>query len=476
MKIEMKKTYLTLCYLCVLLLFAACSQEEVIEKNAGIINQYDPAKPSTADEILPERGVIDQTFIINGNFPGELSDMKVYFGTKKAVLTATDGISITGLVPKQPEGLNQVSVVLGTDSLVPAGLQFKYKQSRSVKTISGKLNQTEAWMSATDYAGAALDAVTYGRITFVGTVAGQTQDNIIASTANWGDSYLFLLSQDDNEVQKLSTPTMTSAPAVPSTRDAFYATNWWNGNHTIYYWSKANNWNYSTTGITVSSSDLPGAKVPSMTFGADDNLVYMMDSEGRIAEVNLDEKFYKVYTSAVKKPGGLNAANYGGEIKGDLPTSFGDWHDGFLTYSKYHHCFFASFANQHAIYKLVKNADNTWTSTLYAGNNGRSITVGHRLTDARLNRPFGMVVNADGEIFVCNIGDNDWDATGHVILKIAGDAVELAAGKTDQKDPLSNGDPLEATFSGPCTLAIDVDGNYIIAAGTDMSVRKLSIE
>ena len=65
--------------------------------------------------------------------------MKVYFADKKAVLTATDGISITGLVPKQPNGLNQISVVIGTDSIVPAGIQFKYKQSQSVKTVAGKL-------------------------------------------------------------------------------------------------------------------------------------------------------------------------------------------------------------------------------------------------------------------------------------------------------------------------------------------------
>ena len=106
--------------------FFACQDSyEVIEKVPEIINKYDPGKPSTVNEILPNRGIIDQTFIINGNFPGELSDMKVYFGDKKAILTATDGISITGLVPKQPDGRNQISVVLGNDSLVPASIQFK---------------------------------------------------------------------------------------------------------------------------------------------------------------------------------------------------------------------------------------------------------------------------------------------------------------------------------------------------------------
>jgi hypothetical protein len=473
-RIKMKKHYLIFYYLCLLFLFTACSEEEVIEKRSEIINKYDPDKPTAVDEILPVRGVIDQTFIVNGNFPGELSDMKVYFDTKKAVLTATDGVSITGLVPKQPEGLNQISVVAGNDSLAPAGLRFKYKQSRSVKTIAGKLGE-DAWMDDADYAGAALDAVTFGDVDYVATVAGQNADNIFMIATGWNNN-LFLLSQDDNQIQKMSTPTNLCCPAVPSTRDMFYATRFREGDRTIYYYSKESSWTYMTTGITVKGVDFPGARVPSMTFAEDDNLLYLMDVDGRIAEVNLQEKIYKIYTPADKKPDGIDPNNYGGEIKGELPTKFGDWQSSFICYSKYHHCFFASFANQHAIYQLVKNADNTWTSALYAGNNGQSITTGHRLVDAQFNNPHGMVVNADGEIFVCNMGTAWYSSSGHCIMKIAGDLVELVAGKPNQKDPLVNGDPLESTFNSPRNIVLDSEGNYIISGGSDKTIRKLSIE
>lgn len=470
----MRKIYSFLFYLSFVLLLVSCDQDEELVTVPEIINKYDSSKPTVVDEILPERGIIDQTFIINGNFPGELSGMKVYFADKKAVITATDGLSITGLVPKQPEGLNQISVVIGSDSIVPANMKFKYKQSRSVKTIAGKLG-TEEWMSDSDYAGAALDAVTFGEVHYVAAVKGQTQDNIFMVETGWGNR-LFLLSQDDNQVQKLATPDNLSCPTVNSTRDAMYVTQFWSRGRTIYYYSKANSWEYTTTGVTVSTSDLPGAKVSSLTFGEDDNWIYLMDSEGRIAEVNLGEKTYKVYTSASKKPGGIDPNNYGGEIIGDLPTSFGDWEDSFITYSKYHKCFFTSFANQNAIYQLVKNEDNTWTSTLYAGNNGQGIEVGHRLVDARLNHPHGMVVNEDGELFVVNKGSCPWCGDGHVIVKIFGDMVELVAGNPNSNNPLMNGDPLESTFDVPRNLSIDSDGNYIIAGGEDRSVRKLSIE
>ena len=470
----MKKKYFIFSYVFILFFVACENGSEIIEKVPEIINKYDPGKPTTVDEILPVRGVIDQTFVINGNFPEELSDMKVYFADKRAVLTATDGISVTGLVPKQPDGLNQVSVVIGNDSIAPDGLVFKYKQSRSVKTIAGKLG-TDAWMADADYAGAALDAVTFGEVHYVAALAGQTQDNIFLIETGWGNR-LFLLSQDDNQVQKLATPDNLSCPAVNSTRDAFYVTQFWDRGRTIYYYSRDNSWEYSTTGITVSTSDLPGPKVSSLTFGENDNWLYLMDSEGRIAEVNIEEKSYKVYTAADKKPWGIDPNNYGGEIIGDLPTSFGDWEDSFITYSKYHDCFFASFANQHAIYKIEKTSDESWTSTLYAGNNGQGIEEGHRLLDARLNHPHGITVNNDGEIFVVNKGSCPWCSDGHVILKIFGDMVELIAGNPDSNNPLVNGDPLESTFKVPRNISIDSDGNYIIAGGDDRTVRKLSIE
>jgi hypothetical protein len=472
----MKNTYLILYYLCILFFFSACGEDkDTIEKHPVIVNKYDASKPTAVTSIIPTRGIIDQTFVIYGNFPGDISGMKVYFGQKKAVLTATDGKTVTGLVPKEPDGLNQISFVVGTDSLAPASLQFKYKQSRSVSTVSGKFT-AETWMADADYAGAALDAVTYKNIDFVATIAGVKNDNIIAIATTWSTAYMFMLSQDDYKVTKLSTPDGMCAPAVPSTRDRFYITKWWGGDHTIYFYSKENSWEYATTGVSVKQADFTSGHVNSMAFSDDDNLLYLMDDDGRIAEVNLKEKFYKIYSSAAKKPSGVDPNNWGGLITGDLPTTFGDWMASHICYSKYHHCFFASFTNQNAIYKLVKNADNTWTSTLYAGNNGQDIAAGDRLKDAKFKHPQGLVVNADGEIFVCNKGNYSWESTGMCISRIAGDVVDIVAGNKDNNSPLQNGDPLEATFKAPRMLAIDSDGNYIIAGGNDDTVRKLAIE
>lgn len=136
-----------------------------------------------------------------------------------------------------------------------------------------------------------------------------------------------------------------------------------------------------------------------------------------------------------------------------------------------------TFTAENAVFKYVKNADNTWTCTLWAGKNGQGSTVGDRLKDAQFTNPSGLVVNADGDIFVCNKGGCAWCNNGHVINVISGDAVSIVAGNSGSISPLVNGtNPLEATFCEPRNLAIDFEGNYFIAGGSDRTVRKLSIE
>ena len=62
----MKKIYLIFYSISLVLLFIACNYNtEIIEKIPQIENKYDPGKPTGVDEIIPNKGVIDQTFIIN---------------------------------------------------------------------------------------------------------------------------------------------------------------------------------------------------------------------------------------------------------------------------------------------------------------------------------------------------------------------------------------------------------------------------
>ena len=100
------------------LIFAACSNSEEIKKFPDVVNKYDSSLPKEVTGMKPMSGRIDDNFIIEGNLGANIEDMRVYFGDKRALLLKTDGQNLHGIVPKQPDGYNKITVVLGEDSIV----------------------------------------------------------------------------------------------------------------------------------------------------------------------------------------------------------------------------------------------------------------------------------------------------------------------------------------------------------------------
>jgi hypothetical protein len=432
-----KKNLFFVCWL--LLLFVACEGSEEIEKVPVVVNQFDAAQPVSVSGIKPAYGGIDAAFVVEGNFSGSLSGMRVYFDNREAVLTATDGRSIAGIVPKQPEGYNQVSVVIGGDSLAPASLTFKYRQTRSVKTIAGAFGDRQ-------YLDGDINAARFDEASNIGTVKGLYGDNVIVVESWWNDK-VRLISLDDNSVITLNTGVSFGTPAVDHAREKFYLVGHWPDQHNIYSFSREDGWTPRMTGIKIEEADLPGSAF-SCQLGEDDRFLYVLDGQGNFVRVDLEEKTYEKIT-----------------LQGDVATKLDTRSQ--LVYSAYHQCFFAAFPKEAGIFKFYQE-NGVWRSEKYAGFNGAGSTTGHRLNDAQFITPYGMAVNDEGEIFVVN-------RDGNFINKIAGDQVELVAGRPGSGGEI-NGDPLEARFNSPQDIAIDADGNFFIAGGWDGTVRKLTIE
>jgi len=122
-----------------LFLVACCSSCKAMQKIPKIANKYDPNQSASLDSIDPTFGVINSTFIVDGNFSCAISYLKVNFGQKRVILITTDRPSIIGFILKEPDGYNQISVVIGKDSIIPANLKFRYHQGQSIKIICRKL-------------------------------------------------------------------------------------------------------------------------------------------------------------------------------------------------------------------------------------------------------------------------------------------------------------------------------------------------
>ena len=122
-----------------LFLVAYSSSCKAIQKIPKVENKYDPNQLASLGSIDPTLSVINPTLIVDGNFLGAISYLKVNFGQKRVIFTTTDRPSIIRFIPKESDGYNQISVVIGKNSIVPANLKFRHHQGQSIKIICRKL-------------------------------------------------------------------------------------------------------------------------------------------------------------------------------------------------------------------------------------------------------------------------------------------------------------------------------------------------
>jgi hypothetical protein len=121
------------------LFFVACSGScKAMQKIPKIANKYDPNQSVSLDSIDPTFGVINSTFIVEGNFSCVIFYLKVNFWQKRVILTTSNRPSIIRFIPKESDGYNQINVIIVKDSIVPANLKFRYHQSQLTKTICRK--------------------------------------------------------------------------------------------------------------------------------------------------------------------------------------------------------------------------------------------------------------------------------------------------------------------------------------------------
>ena len=449
----MKNEKSLILFLC--LAACSCTDKEFIETNPTVPNKYDSGMGMSVDCLKPTFGIIDEPFVIEGNFKGPVDSMRVYFNyctnksdpstliSKRAVLVATDGKTILGVVPKQMAGRNQVSVVVGKDSIAPNGMLFKYNQRKSVKTLCGDFGSSS-------YADGDFTAARFKEVSNIACVKGTKGDNIIA-VESWWNNRVSLISNDDNKVITLGQTGSYGTPIVDNTREKFYLLSHWSEDRTIKSYSRSDSWAEKSTGIVIQKSDMPG-QIWSGAFTEKDNrYLYLMDTQAHFCQVDLDNMTYKMIT-----------------LIGDLPNQ--DEDRSHIIYSKYHKCFFASFYKMSGIYKIHQASDGSWRIEKYAGFNGSGSATGHRLQDAQFIEPFGMACTSDGELYVINRG-------GSFINKVVGDQVEIVAGKPGNSGQVnSDTEPTDARFNSPEDIAVDSEDNFYIAGGWDRTVRKMSIE
>lgn len=112
--------------------------------------------------------------------------------------------------------------------------------------------------------------------------------------------------------------------------------------------------------------------------------------------------------------------------------------------------------------KIRKITSNGTVSTLAGSSSGYTNSSG---SSAKFNNPYGVAVDAQGNIYVSDMGN-------HVIRKISPDeSVSTLAGSTKG---FADGSGTSAKFNTPSGIAVDTQGNVYVADAANHKIRKIT--
>jgi sugar lactone lactonase YvrE len=122
-------------------------------------------------------------------------------------------------------------------------------------------------------------------------------------------------------------------------------------------------------------------------------------------------------------------------------------------------------SNNHCIRKVTP--DGT-VSTLAGSREGENGFADGAAADARFNWPAGVAIDAEGNIIVADSGND-------CIRKVTPDGtVSTLAGSREGEDGFADGAAADARFRGPEGVAIDAEGNIIVADSGNHCIRKVT--
>lgn len=410
----------------------ACDENYTFKAQGVPAVPYDPNKPVEVTAILPDSGGYNTPFIIKGsNFGSDLSKIKVIFnGNREANIVSTSGDMLYGIVPKQADGQNEVTVMVNDEKEATLPQTFRYTKVEQISTLAGK-HGTGAYVDGV------LSESRFQYMVGINVVAG---GNVIVCEDR--QKRVRMISEADNKVTTLQSGVAFGHPAVTKDRKIAYCIQK-EKPHAVYIFSQLNAWQPKR--LVSSIQDFNG-EIWSCTLDDEEQKLYFRDHEGKMGYLLLDS------------PEDVTVLNAQcGAV--DKKTSY-------LIWSSMDKCFFLSVQNAQGIYKVSHDGK---TVEEYAGFNGIGNMDGPRMSMSMKN-PTGMAFDKDGNMYFT-------DSMGFTVRRInREDGMATTVAGIFQSEGGDDGLPLESKFSYPYDISVDDDGNFYICQGWGCSVRKFAIE
>ncbi|MDR2563098.1 MAG: IPT/TIG domain-containing protein [Prevotellaceae bacterium] len=415
----------------------SCKNEDDKSSN----KPYDPSRPVVLDSFYPDSGGMATKIIMTGsNFGNDASAIKVYFNQKRAAIVSSNGTQLFVITPKQPGDTCTISVVVGNDSVI-SDHKFRYRTSVTVTTVVGQKGTGE-------FKAGTLAEATFDKPRFLCVDA---EDNLFL--AHWDNpKNIVIINQRKNYVAELvNAGDRANVPAPDASGKVILVP--LDGGYNYYGFDPDAQWaakrltmlRPTTEEVTAGKLDYTINWKHGFATNEIDGLIYTRAYDGQLIRFNPITRAGERVTSDILMPDTDSYLLFHPDDKNIL----------YLTYPA-----------KHVVYTY--NLD-TGEHLRYAGSlNVSGWRDGDRL-DAELNSPRQIVFDEERAIVIADEGN-------HCIRKITPDGIVTTVIGMGGKSGYQDGNPDDALFNRPTGIAIDSDYNIYIADSENNCIRKLAIE
>ena len=444
--------------LCGLAVLTGCNSDD--ESGGGAQAAYDPSKPVTLTDFMPDSGRIREKVMIKGsNFGNDKSKITVFFNDglvdRKATVIGIDNSTIYCLAPRQEPGQNAIKVTTAykpDDTATLAGRAFGYSQAEVVTTISGSTTN-----GGTDD----------------GTLA-EAKFSYMHGVGAIGDEAMLIFQRDNASVRYVSVPEdrvitvhkgfQGAKPAVTTDKNTVYAAQW-SSPHAIYRYDRATGWSPQRIGQISGFS----GRIRSVCFlGDNEDYLYFIDGNEKFGRYNLK-------ATMGENPVEVIATTL---VETSTTTAIAVHDDGcYMIYNPFDGYIYFTEQTNMGVYRMKLAFDEAGKPSVqelsvYAGFNKDGVQDGY-LKDCSFIQPNGLTVDDMGNIFIVegynvSVLRKISTADGYVST-VTG---EVTSGNGSQVDGL----PSEARLCSPYDIANDGEGNYWIVEAWGCAIRKYAIE
>lgn len=417
--------------------FASCDKDD----NSGA--KYDPNQPVKVGSFAPDSGAMATKVILTGyNFGTDTSNIRVYFNKKRAAVIRSLGDKMYILVPRLPGDTCDISVKVGKDSVV-YDRKFYYKKGFTVTTIAGR-------PGSPGFQEGSLATAQFGDVQHI---AVDNENNVfITQRKDAGDAVCSVLNEASNTVTYLFTGfDNLNAPTVDKNTQMVYVPN---DNLDVFYeMTPSNMWIPRIKSVLHPSAEQQAEGMVdfkqidwkhSFAFCEYDSMIYTRSNRGDLIKMDPKTRVGQLVDSNLESDG-----------------------DGYIVFDPSNpHIMYLSYANRHCIFTYnLKTKEHK----LFAGSPRQPGWNDGILSDAEFNTPRQITLDNEGNLFVA-------DENNHCIRMIDKSGVVTTPIGIAGKSGYVDGNPEVALLNKPKGVAVNKDGDVYIADYGNRCIRKLTLQ